>query len=962
MSAALQYLLSRNFTSETIIEWQIGVCAESRVIAPQAVNAGVFSILERFGLVKSKNTPTHGEGAGQSNVWDFFHHRITIPLHDVSGNLVGFAGRVFDNSNPNAQKYLNPSESPLYKKDKILFGLHKARRSFPKFGKAILVEGYFDVIRLHACGFTNAIATCGTALTKGQAKLLKRFTDTVVIARDGDKAGLKAISRDIPVLLAQQFRVEVCLLPDGEDPDSLFADTTKRRLFKKNHETIDGLMYLVNNLMLFANGATARAQAIEQIVELLALITNTVTREQYVREICKEYKKDLKAADLLRPLDKLFKLREEEKRAAEEEQDSDKLPQWVDKKFLFDYGFCQLGNHTKGYRAGIYSMAGSLQPVTNFTIKPLYHLLEQSNNRRLLEVCNGERTAIVEMPSQAFTTSSIFENELINKGHFITHHTFSRKDFKLIVAWLSNQMPIAYELKTLGWQPEGFFAFSNAVYLPPTAEQSGAMLEYDDLGMIKINDKYYMSLGNSKLHKDERETDNPYENDLYLKHVPAPMTFARWAELFCKAYTVHAPFGIAFVFLSLFKDIATRTGKMPMLYPFGPKGSGKSDFAESITWLFFSGKDAEGNLMRGYNLNPGQGTPFSFFNRVERFRNCPILMNEFDENNIEDWKFGTFKASYDGEGREVGDGTTGKKRKTIIQKVQGTIIAVGQYLSVKDDGSVLSRSISCQFSLERLSRLTQEEIDAHKELKEAERKGLSGILTELMQLRPEVVKRFATQYSSLHNRMMNETREAGHRVEVRLISNYTMVLTALRLVADLGITLPFSFDEFFDQCKARVISHNRMLKDNNSLNQFWKALEFLFDRGVIHYGKEFTVAVHKEIRLKDGSTTKLETFATTTELLLVRFDTVYGFYAKHMREISGQAALSAETLLLYLKDQSYYLGLTPNETFSDKRTSAYVFKYDAIKEMGIVLEKHEGGTPEPSPAPQLSSEPDWVKS
>src|SRR5690606_18006453 len=147
----------------------------------------------------------------------------------------------------------------------------------------------------------------------------------------------------------------------------------------------------------------------------------------------------------------------------------------------------------------------------------------------------------------------------------------------------------------------------------------------------------------SKIYADDRDTDNPYENDLYLSYMPSSINFEQWVNLFRAVYAENALFGIAYTFLTIFKDIVTRITKMPHLYCYGPKGSGKSEMAESITRLFFSGKNAEGHLIKGYNLNPGQGTPFSFFSRVERFRNCPILLNEFDENNIEDWKFGMIK-------------------------------------------------------------------------------------------------------------------------------------------------------------------------------------------------------------------------------------------------------------------------------------------------------------------------------
>ena len=937
----LPYLLGRNFSPGTIIEWQLGFCPDWKTYTTRAIAANLFTAAEQAGICKS----------GNGNVWDVLHHRITIPIHDAQGRLVGFAGRVVPGGE--GPKYINPTNTALYQKDKILFGLHKARKHFAAHGCACLVEGYFDVIKLHQHGWTNAVASCGTALTEGQAKQLKRYTDTVLILRDGDKAGRSAAEKDISILASQQFTIYLCLLPEGQDPDSLFDHPDRARTALLNYA--DGIEWMCQKYLSAAHGPAELATAIEKIVKLLALITSAPRREQYMKSLARaKNAHGLKVADISKPLDRYFKDQEAEKKAAAAEiSEDDKLPAWVDKNELWANGFVQNAQPTKTHPVGIYVLEGTLTRITNFTVTPLYHIYESSNNRRLVEVNNGFRSSVAEVPTNAMVTQSIFETELLNKGNYMTLHTFAKRHFKQLTGWLSNKMPIAYELKTLGWQPEGFFAFSNAVM------HDGDLIQYDELGMVSLADKYYMSLGSSKIHRDERADSNPYENDLFLKFVPLekqPLkSFSEWATLFARAYANHAPYGIAFAFVTIFKDVVTRVAKMPMLYCYGQKGSGKSSMAESITWLFFSGKDGEGKLIRGYNLNPGQGTPFSFFNRIERFRNCPILFNEFDENTIEDWKFGTFKAAYDGEGREVGDGDTGKKRKTKIQKVQGTVIIVGQYLSVRDDGSVASRSIPCQFSLERMKQLTHEQLQAFDELRKAEDAGISYLLVELMKLRPVVQKHFATYFSEAQVQLMDETRKAGQRVEARLISNYSLILAATRLMEEAGIGLPYTYEEFYTKAKARMIAHNRMLKDNNVVQQFWKAVEVLFDLGKVRMGYEIQIRfVPGTIDIKEDGTVKKHKFESTTRVLLVRFSNLYSFYAEYHRQRTGHAALNEETILMYLKEQGYYVGLTPTETFNDKRTSAYCFNYDEMENLGMVLEKNHSDGGKSADQPQMA--------
>lgn len=953
--SVVKYLYSRGLTRSTIIEWQFGVVPDWRIITPDLVTAGKFDIGEKAGLVRK----------GNAQSWDYFHHRITVPIHDARGVLLGFGGRttsaiqVVKGEAIEGPKYLNPPDSPLYDKSKTLFGLDKARKHFAKHGMATLVEGYFDVIKMHQQGWNNAVATCGTALTAGQAKQLKRYTDTVLILRDGDNAGLKAIKKDIPILLEQQFTVYVCELPTGEDPDTLFDKPFEyiTNVLRNYH---DGIEYLCGQWFTEAAGSISDiAKAIEKSVELIANITSQVRRDQYIKAICTRHKQ--KPAEFTKLLTKELQHRADERESKTKALNGTEVevyPHWVDRKQLEINGFVQLRQPTEGYKAGIYfsdNKGKYVYQVTNFTINPLYHIYDQSNNRRLIEIDNTFRNSVVELPTQATVAQASFEIELMNKGNFMCYENMARSEFKRMMAWMVSSMPIAYELKTLGWQPEGFFAYSNAVYT------GGNLVQYDELGMVNVDDKHYMSLGNSKIHRDDRQIDNPYENDLYLKYI-APresINFSKWAHLFNESYGVNAPFGIAFAFLTLFKDVATRIAKMPLLYCYGQKGSGKSSMAESITWLFFSGKDAEGSLIKGFNLNPGQSTPFSFFNRVERFRNCPILMNEFDENTVEAWKTGTMKAAYDGEGREVGDGDTGKKRKTKMQKVQGTIILVGQYLAVKDDAAVSSRSIPCQFSVERLKNLTQQQIDNHNLLHAEELQGLSGMLVDLLKYRDDVQKHLRTNFTDIQTQLMEFTRNEGYRIEARLISNYGILLAATKTLTDLGIQLPYTYPEFFTQAVERMIKHNQTLKDNSIVNQFWKAMEVMFDKGIIT-SNHFAIRIFTKLDIKEGSNVIKKDVKGA--VLLLRFSNVYSEYAKYTRERTGQAVQGEETVLMYLKEQGYFIGLSPVHSIGDKRTSAYAFNYQHMQEIGIVLEKEHNQVTansytEPEPLPGTADLP-----
>jgi DNA primase len=941
MSPGYEYLFfKRNFSPATIIEMQYGYCPDWRILTHDVTASGRFSVAEKLGVVKRAN--------GDITTYDFFHHRITIPIEDALGRLIGFGGRLLPGTE--GPKYLNPQASPVYDKSRVIYGLNKAKTQFRKHGGACLVEGYFDVGKLRQAGWTNAIATCGTALTHEQAMQIKKHTDTVLVMRDGDNAGYKATEKDVRILTAVQLIVQVVTLPAGEDPDTLFDQPQLAKWWNCLSGIQDGIEWLASKYVKDGSHSTsAMATAIDNIVELLAMISNQVRREEYMKAIARTHK--LRVMDISKPLDRYFKDQRESEQAKTQD-DGPELPSWFSQDKYYQDGFVQNPENTKTHKVGVYVM-GEKGPmrVTNFVIEPLYQILESSNPRRLVQVHNGYKSAVIELPNTAFVTQSVFQTELLNRGNFNLEYTFQKKNFMQMSSWLNHheRMPIAYELKTLGWQPEGFFSFSNALV------HKAELLEYDDLGMVSIEGRNFLSLGNSKIHVDERITDNQYENDLYLKYVKSPISFSKWAELFNTCYDTNAPFGIAFVMITLFKDLVTKVAKMPMLYCFGPKGSGKSAMAESLTWLFFSGKSPEGHLIKGFNLNPGQGSPFSFFNRLGRFRNCPVLMNEFDEDIIEPFKFGAFKAAYDGEGREMGTGDSGKKRKTEIQKVQGTIIIVGQYLSTKDDGSVLSRSISCQFSLERIRDMSQHQIDTYKELERFENEGLSSIIVELMAFRNDVQKNLAKYFGEVQTQMMTETRAEGHRVEARLISNYCLFLSMIRTMESAGLQLPFSYDSFYVTCKKKIVEHNRVLKDNNALQQFWKGIESLFDSGILKTA-DIKICPEYEISIKGEQQKKR--FAGSKRILYMRFTNVYNVYAENYRKRTGKSAQAEETYLLYLKEQSYFIGLCPAVSFDNKRTSGYAFDYDALLSLGVVLERNGESTErsDETPPPPVKDE------
>lgn len=202
---------------------------------------------------------------------DLLVHRLVFPICDELGRPVAFGGRKLrDDDEP---KYLNSPESPLFHKSRSLYGIHLAKQSIIKGRTAVVTEGYTDVIACHQAGFTQVVATLGTALTREHARLLRRLCDRVILLFDGDAAGMRAAERGVEVLFAEPIDVLVCSLPDGLDPDELLKAEGGRERFERALATsVDALAHLVERFRrdYATRGLSGRQQALEALFARLA--------------------------------------------------------------------------------------------------------------------------------------------------------------------------------------------------------------------------------------------------------------------------------------------------------------------------------------------------------------------------------------------------------------------------------------------------------------------------------------------------------------------------------------------------------------------------------------------------------------------------------------------------------------------------------------------------------------------
>ncbi|EXY82849.1 DNA primase [Bacteroides fragilis] len=278
-SIGLAYFRQRGFRDDIIDKFQLGFSTEGRdALAQEALRKGFKQeFLVKTGLCYE--TDDH-------KLRDRFWGRVMFPVHTLSGKVVSFGGRVLSTENKKLAKYVNSPESEIYHKSNELYGIYFAKQAIVKQDRCFLVEGYTDVISMHQSGVENVVASSGTSLTPGQIRLIHRFTNNITVLYDGDMAGIKASIRGIDMLLEEGMNIKVCLLPDGDDPDSFARkhNATEFQNFIQEHET-DFIRFKAQLLMEDAGkDPMKRAELINDIVRSIAVIPEAIVRDVYIKE------------------------------------------------------------------------------------------------------------------------------------------------------------------------------------------------------------------------------------------------------------------------------------------------------------------------------------------------------------------------------------------------------------------------------------------------------------------------------------------------------------------------------------------------------------------------------------------------------------------------------------------------------------------------------------------------------
>ena len=276
-SVGLAYFHERGFRDAIINRFQLGYCPNSgSAFTEYAIQHGYDKdLLIKVGLT----------GSYENRLYDRYQGRVIFPIHNLTGKVIGFGGRILTKEKTKA-KYVNSPESEIYNKSQTLYGIFFARNEISRLDNCILVEGYADVLSMHQAGIENVVASSGTSLTTEQIRMISRYTKNITMLYDGDAAGIHAALRGTNMILEEGMNVRIVVLPPEDDPDTFVQNNPIEYVTKYLTDNAKDFIGFKTNLLLkdAQNDPIKRASVIKDIVETIAVIPDQIYRASYIKE------------------------------------------------------------------------------------------------------------------------------------------------------------------------------------------------------------------------------------------------------------------------------------------------------------------------------------------------------------------------------------------------------------------------------------------------------------------------------------------------------------------------------------------------------------------------------------------------------------------------------------------------------------------------------------------------------
>jgi hypothetical protein len=589
------------------------------------------------------------------------------------------------------------------------------------------------------------------------------------------------------------------------------------------------------------------------------------------------------------------------------------LPEYVDQDFFQRYGFFPAQNKTGNKIFYVFrTLDNTLVKVGNFFLEPLFQVFDHdpTKNKRIVRLFHAElhREEYVEFKSADMIELGPFKKFLWGHGGYIFTNGKQFHHEKILES-IALQFPKCWELSIFGWQPEGFFAYSNGIIA------DNNFTSVDDLGLVQFKKETYYLPAFSKIFKDERSDNDKYEYDRFLVYKPEQRTsWVEWATLMNNVYQYNhnGMWATLFAMMSAYRSVIFPIERFfTSIFFIGPTESGKSKVAESIRAPFMFGAPL-------FNLN--SGTDAAFFTTLERFRDIPVITEEYNDYQISDVKFQGLKAAvYDNEGKQKRKDATSKD--IDVSKINGSPVLLGQESPERDDGSLANRVVLLH--VPKKDNWTDEEVTLFKDLKDRERDGLSNIAMEIIKRRHLVSQYFPRYMREYQKQMKQDIQDEGGIYQTRIINTVSLFIAMAKLWSEhvKELPLPFSFDEFYAVAKKQITRQSEELSSSNRLSIFFDTISMLYTQGQIVTGREFEIVSEKRVTIQKSRTETDEVSwdGETKRVIYLIINDVIQVYSK----IHHNESLKLNALRTYLRDHSSYIGQIKSHRF--------VYEYEAIE-------------------------------
>ena len=316
-SVGLAYFRERGFRDAIINRFQLGYCPNSGNAFTEFATKNGYDkdLLIKVGLT----------GSYENRLYDRYQGRVIFPIHNLTGKVIGFGGRILTSEKTKA-KYVNSPESEIYNKSQTLYGIFFARNEISRLDNCILVEGYADVLSMHQAGIENVVASSGTSLTTEQIRMISRYTKNVTMLYDGDAAGIHAALRGTNMVLEEGMNVRIVVLPPEHDPDSFVQQYPIEYVTKYLADNAKDFISFKTNLLLkdAKNDPIKKASVIKDIVETISVIPDPIYRATYIKECSRTL--EVAEQTLMNELNKLLRAKYRKQLGLDSNQDSSYQP------------------------------------------------------------------------------------------------------------------------------------------------------------------------------------------------------------------------------------------------------------------------------------------------------------------------------------------------------------------------------------------------------------------------------------------------------------------------------------------------------------------------------------------------------------------------------------------------------------------------------------------------------------